>query len=342
MADEFSDFVSQFNKSAHGVQDANPAAPPQSHGSNADAFATNIANQAWQSAQKNGNYFSADSWVGAYNEGLKQSLSLQKSVEEKDIERQKPTEKDQEGFENANKGWSTIGQLDASWDDAKKNTNGFGAGNVQSWAGGVQRMIGGAFGQVSPSYDAWQQITHMSRPVINQAILHEGKAQAGEKSNIQGFEANLPEESDTPAQKDAKLNSLRLQLYNATQSQMDSLAQSGRTGAMEGFMNSDTWKQMRTWHDNYVGTLQQKVQPTGPGDSYAPTPTVDAKLNAAIGAQKAAQQANSGANTTNPINSVTANQAPAQTTPSPQSASPMGNAGVSGQVDNIWAKIFGQ
>lgn len=279
-----------------------------------------------------------------YQKGAEAGIDVQKAQAIEEQKRSLTTDKEQETFANAAKGWQMLDQLNKSWETAKANTNGFGGGSIQARLGVIQRGVGNLFGAQSPSYEAWQTVTHMARPIINQSILQEGKAQSGEKANIQGFEANLPEDQDTPTTKDQKLDAIRLMQWHALQSQINGMVAGGRSQAAATLMQDPTYQAMAKWNQDYTQGLQQQVTP----NSYGPvnngvTPELDAKLSATVGLKPAAQASPTPSptpgNNTNPPGAVKANQSPASVTQQ-QPSSPTG--AVAPDVDKLFAQIFGQ
>jgi hypothetical protein len=284
-----------------------------------------------------------------YQKGAEASIDVQKAQAIEEQKRSLTTDDEQKAFGNAAKGWDMINQLSSSWDAAKASTDGFGAGRIQGTLGAIGRGIGANFAASSPAYEAWSTVTHMSRPILNAAILGEGKAQAGEKSNVQGFEANLPEDSDTPAVKESKLNAIRLMQYNSVQSTLSGMDAGGRSSAANTFRQSDTYQTMSKWAQGYTQQLQQQVAP----NSFGPvnnglSPELDSKLSASVGL-KPAQPGTPGATphtpspaeaqgmrgffqatpNTNPPGAVKADQGPASVVQQPQQ---------NGSID--WAKLF--
>jgi hypothetical protein len=255
-----------------------------------------------------------------YTTGADAAIDIQKTQAIEENKRALTTDDEQKSFANATKGWQMLDQLSTSWDQAKATTNGFGAGGLQGLGGAFERLVGGRFGAQSPAYEAWQTITHMSRPILNAAILGEGKAQAGEKSNINGFEANLPEDSDTPAVKESKLNSIRMMQWSSLQSTLNGMDAGGRSAAANTFRQSDQYQKMSKWAQGYTNQLQQQVAPNSFGPvSNGVTPDLDSKLSASIGLKPQAQQPQgSPTPNTNPPGAVKANQTPASVTPPTQ------------------------
>lgn len=300
-------------------------------------------NSGVSALQQSGDVPTVKDAAAMYQKGAEASIDVQKAQAIEEQKRSLTTDDEQKAFGNAAKGWSMIDQLSNSWDSAKANTNGFGAGRVEGFLGAAQRTIGANWGAASPDYESWQTVTHMARPILNAAILGEGKAQAGEKSNVQGFEASLPEDSDTPAVKDSKLNAIRLMSWNSLQSTLNGMDAGGRGTAANTFRSSDTYQQMATWANGYTKQLQQNATP----NSFGPTsnglsPELDSKLSASIGLKPAQpsplpspqtpqQQPGRGATTpnTNPPGAVQANQGPASVSQPPSQ---------NGSMD--WAKFF--
>jgi hypothetical protein len=312
-------------------------------------------NSGVNALQQSGDVPTVKDAAAMYQKGAEASIDVQKAQAIEEQKRSLTTDDEQKAFGVAAKGWDMIQQLSNSWDAAKANTNGFGAGRVQGMLGAAQRTIGANWGANSPDYESWQTVTHMSRPILNAAILGEGKAQSGEKSNIQGFEANLPEDSDTPAVKESKLNAIRLMSWNSLQSTLTGMDAGGRGTAASTFRSSDTYQQMATWANGYTKQLQQNATPY----SFGPTsnglsPELDSKLSGSIGLKPAQQPTPNNPGTpgatprapspaeaqgirsffqatpnTNPPGGVQANQGPASVSQPPSQ---------NGSID--WAKFF--
>ena len=213
------EYLKAYNANVGSKSVATPSEPSVETMSPTDfAYSTMVKGQA--DIQKGGEVISVGDTLKMYNDALNKGLEYQKNKAQEAEKRTHLTTEETGKFGTSRDAWDMLDQIDEAWKDAQQ-----ASGALQGPFGGYLNWIIGGF---TPQIQAYNTLIHVARPILNAGIMHEAKQQAGETSNVQGFEANLPTITDTPASAESKLNKLRHIVAKATNTLMDSQAAAGR------------------------------------------------------------------------------------------------------------------
>ena len=247
MADPIAEYLKGLNSGQ--LPQATPSAtPPDVLKSDPDAYANFHTQAAIGQMQRNGLIPTVHDAVGLYSKHLADAQDAQRAIAQEQEKRTHLTPEEAQEFGASKNAWDVLDQIQGAWNQTTSKL-----GWQQGPLGGNFAGISGALGD--PNVRSYNTLVHTARPILNSGIMHEGRAQAGEKANIQGFEANLPTFTDTPASAQAKLDVLRHMVANTTNTSIDTHIAAGRdlSGIYPMIAPIRAWDQNQQ-HPSQVGT----------------------------------------------------------------------------------------